>query len=111
MNHHRGGASAVRGKLNLKWRRSAGTPLRKIAALVRLSVITTIVFLAHPARAGFALYASSSGNNAIYKFNAGGQGTLFATNSVNGVLDVPLGLALDSVGNLPLCGQRRQCHD
>jgi uncharacterized repeat protein (TIGR03803 family) len=49
----------------------------------------------------FALYASSSGNNAIYKFDKNGQATLFATNGVKGaVLSAPTGLALDKLGNL-----------
>jgi sugar lactone lactonase YvrE len=53
------------------------------------------------AGAAWALYASSSGNNAIYKFNTNGVATLFATNGVNGVvLNNPQGVALDNLGNL-----------
>ncbi|HWX22823.1 MAG TPA: NHL repeat-containing protein [Candidatus Binatia bacterium] len=52
------------------------------------------------AAADWALYVSSFSNNKILKFNTNGVATVFATNGVNGVLDLPLGLVFDDVGNL-----------
>ena len=77
----------------------SGNTLYGTAAGGGTNTVGTVFSLSLPRQ--FALYASSSGNNAIYKFDKNGQATLFATNGVKGaVLSAPTGLALDKLGNL-----------
>ncbi len=64
------------------------------------ALIAATLILAPPARADWALYVSSYGNNKIIKYNTNGVATVFATNGVNGVLSEPNGLAFDDLENL-----------
>ena len=60
-----------------------------------------LLLVARPAAAAdWALYVSSYGNNKILKYGTNGVATVFATNGVNGVLNQPLGLVFDDLGNL-----------
>src|ERR1022692_4612112 len=77
--------------------RGAATPF---CSGISLLLAAAVFLTACPARADWALYASSYGNNKIVKFNTNGVATVFATNGVNGVLSQPDGLVFDDLGNL-----------